>query len=207
MKHWLMLLYSVNHYICQQDIFQSSRVTQRTRTYSTLTCMQYSIVQHKKCCLQMSKSSSSERKDHLIGEPSFSLPALFFLLLSCAEQKVRCVCVCVCARACARACVCVRVGMHRPVVKDKNIRGVMTVLLYTCCKNGPGSVYRDGGLRVKRQREKVTEQLCQLFPLLWAFYNIPLSLNELPGDTALNSAHLFCCLLFSQFIQSTHWRL
>lgn len=101
-------------------------------------------------------------------------------------------------------CACVRVGMHRPVVKDKNIRGVMTVLLYTCCKNGPGSVYRDGGLRVKRQREKVTEQLCQLFLLLWAFYNIPLSLNELPGDTALNSAHLFCCLLFSQFIQSTH---
>lgn len=62
----------------------------------------------------------------------------------------------------------------------------MIVLLYTCCKNGPGSVYRDDGPRVKTEGESHRAALPAV-SLLWAYYNIPLSLNELPGDTALDS--------------------
>lgn len=145
--------------------------------------------QYSPRCLQMSRSSSSERKDHLIGKPSLSLLVhIFTVVLYWTEGEVW---------ACMRVWVCIG-----PTLKDKNTGGVMIVLLYTCCKNGPGSVYRDEGPRVKT-RGKVTEQHRQLFPLLWAFYNIPLSLNELPGDTALNSARWFCHLpFFPQFFKA-----
>lgn len=62
----------------------------------------------------------------------------------------------------------------------------MTVLLQTCirmvllCLQGRQ-------FQSKERWEEVTEQLRQLFALLWALGNIPLSLNELPGDAALDS--------------------
>ena len=72
-----------------------------------------------------------------------------------------------------------------PRLKDRTVE-VMVALSWTCCLGGAGCVYRDDRSRVKTG-EKVTKELRQLLRLLWAFYNIPLSLNELPGDTVLNS--------------------
>lgn len=90
----------------------------------------WSKAQHKQRRQRMSKSSSSERKDHLIEVPS--LGHIFTTLLYWAEGEV-----------CVRVCVWewVRTG---PILKDKNSgEGMMIVLLYTCCKNVPGSVYRE----------------------------------------------------------------